>query len=460
MQENPLVLIIAAEVGVALLLVLAFLFVHIRGLRRIISALESKVIALRDTLKGARRETNVVREQLAQQAHTELGYGEMLDTLIAATRNHHLTLGATRDIVLDIDSDAPIERQAVALRHAFLIAEKEAWMAAEGKEVDWPVLQAKLGQIIQFYSGSPEQSLDEMEAISLDSDVDVDPASNPENTALRETIENQKRHIENLEKFKKLFFAADEKWRAASEEAAQYHRDLLAKGRDLGGDADFDGLLNKYSQVYSDFGVTLANSIHPEPTTSIEVGSNQPSVGRLVIANQEEIQRLRNMAVDQHKMIVKLRDELNAAHSIEEKDRVIAELHKQLERHERFLKESEICTKQLEEELDRAMDESHALKQKLRQAKQEAQPPEPAADVEHMAKLIEDFTVQSSEMLTAIDVLESECRELRRQLAAVGAADMDTLKRELAEAQQQLANLHIEHVELEERYLELKVKTL
>lgn len=460
MLNNPITLIIAAEVAVALLLLMSFLLLHIRGLRRIISALESKVLALRDTLKGSRRETRDVRRQLSQQTGAEQDYGEILDTLIIATRNHHLLLAPDRDIVLDIAGDAPPARQALALRHAFLIAEKEAWMAADGKEVDWSVLQDKLGQIIQFYSSPQPASIDGLDAIAFDAETEGEDA---DSASLRHTIEQQQRQIDNLEKFKRLFFDADEKWRVASEEAGRYHRELLEKGRDFGAGEEFDTLLDKYNQVYADFGAALVERGQGgERVSVIEVGGGQPSVGRLVIANQEEMQRLRNMAVDQHKMILQLREELNAAQSPEDKERVIVELHRQLERHERFIKESELCTRQLEEELERMIDDNQTLKLKLLHAKQEAASADHEAQVDKMAKLIEDFTAQSSEMLTAIDVLESECRDLRAQVAAGGAeaGDGAELRRQLAETQQQLADLQAEHIELEERYLALKVKSL
>jgi hypothetical protein len=193
MPTNPLILIIAAEVAIALLLLMGFLLLHIRGLRRIINALESKVLALRDTLKGARRDHKAVQRQLEQQKQSATDYGDTLDTLIAATRNHHLLLAPDRDIVLDIASDAPPERQAAALRHAFLIAEKEAWMAAEGKEVDWTVLQSKLSQIIQFYA----QPIPGVSDGNAPEDAASKTAGNIE--VLHETIENQKRHIDNLE---------------------------------------------------------------------------------------------------------------------------------------------------------------------------------------------------------------------------------------------------------------------
>jgi phage shock protein A len=168
------------------------------------------------------------------------------------------------------------------------------------------------------------------------------------------------------------------------------------------------------------------------------------------------------MAVDQHKMILRLRQELEGANSLEEKDRVIGELHKQLERHERFLKESDICTKQLENELDRVLEDNHTLKSKMMELKQEPMPAIAEQDVEQMRSIIEDFTRQSSEMLNALEVLEAECAELREQLKGGDAdpAEVEKLKQQLATAQQALLNLQTQHIELEERYLDLKTASL
>ena len=290
-----------------------------------------------------------------------------------------------------------------------------------------------------------------------------------EQSKLQEIIDNQKRHIENLERFKKLFFDADEKWHTASLQAEQYRQELMEKSRQFNGGEDFDDLLAKYSQVYNDFGATLAADKDTpraaEPAR--EVGSEAPSVGRVIIANQEEVQRLRNMAVDQHKMILRLRQELEGAQSVEEQQRMIEELHKQLERHERFLKESDICTKQLETELERVLEENHALKMKVMQIKQEkatsTADSQGDADAEQMANIIQDFTRQSSEMLNALEQLEAECNELRQRVAGVASADtpqIEQLKQQLASAQQELLTLQTQHIELEERYLELKTAAL
>lgn len=472
MPDNSILLLIGLEIAVVLICLMGLVMWRARNLSKTGSALEAKVIELRQSLKGVRSELKVVRAE-ATPAQSQADYGEIIDAQIGATRNHHLGLNPERDIVLDMAMDAPAERRAVSLRHAFLIAEKEAWLASDnGRDVDWSVLEAKLGQIIQFYE-QPAASADTeifteadgLDALDLDGDIaEMLPAADSEAVALQEIVENQKRQIANLERFKKLFFDADDKWRKAGKQAEQYRQEILAHSRTLNAGDEFNALMDNYNRVYVEFGSALADG--ELPRAAVEVGGEQPSVGKMVIANQEEMQRLRNMAVDQHKMILRLRQELEGAHTLEEKDHVIGELHKQLERHERFLKESDICTKQLENELERMLEENHVLKKKVIEVKQNTAPVQVAnTDVEKMAAIIEDFTQQSGEMLNALEVLETECNELRLQLKSAETvpgdpAAVDGLKEQLAAAQQELLNLQTQHIELEERYLELKTASL
>ncbi|MDB6062455.1 MAG: hypothetical protein JWM78_2558 [Verrucomicrobiaceae bacterium] len=469
MPDKSIILMVGLEVGVAFLFLLGLVTLRAQGLRKTAQALEAKVLELRQLLKNVRAELKVTREEVKAQPPIP-DYAEVIDAQINITRNHHLELNAERDIVLDMAADTPLARRAVSLRHAFLIAEKEAWLASDnGRDVDWGVLENKFTQIIQFYeqpaAGAEESVIadaDSLEALDLDGEV----PQNGEAAALQAVIDNQKRHIENLERFKKLFFDADEKWHKANRQAEEYRQALAEHGSKLEGGAEFNGLLEKYNQVYVEFGAALAKDKDPsrvDSESTAKPGAEQPSVGRMVIANQEELQRLRNMAVDQHKMIQHLRDELESATSVEAKDRVISELHKQLERHERFLKESDLCTKQLESELDRSLEENHTLKMKVLQIKQD---PSSLVDgeVEQMTNIIEDFTRQSAEMLNALEMLEAECSELRARLAEGegenAAAPVEQLKQQLATAQQELLNLQTQHIELEERYLELKLAAL
>ena len=499
MPQSPIVLLVIAEIAVGLLVLCGFLLLHVRTLRQLVAALEEKIVSVRDTLKTTRQDFKAVRQRLFErEQNPALSYSEQIDAQIDATRNYHLSLDPDRDIVLDIEPDTTMERQAAALRHAFLISEKEASLASESEEIDWGILQAKLSQIIQFYQqGSKAPAAEPLEPIDLDNlDELAAPAGNDELDALRESLANQARHIENLEKFKKLFFDTEEKWRSATALADKYHQQLLARTQELG-DTSIDELLVQYNNAYGTFGAELADERGQARGANhvIEIDDEQPSVGRAVIANQEEMLRLRNMAIDQHRMIVSLRQQLDSAESLEEKDAAIAELHKQLERHERFLKESDICAKQVEAELERTLTRNHELEQQLRivqedidsgtkqiqeelartlvenqaleqqliELKQQGGGAETSGEeLEQLKKIIEDFTHQSCEMLGAIEQLEQEARGLREQLeggAGAGSVeDTAALQQQLAEAERELLSLQAQHVELEERYLELKVQ--
>jgi hypothetical protein len=499
MPESPFVLLVIAEVAVALLLLCVFLMLHVRNLRQLVAALEEKIVSVRDTLKTTRQDFKAVRQRLFErEQNPSLSYSEQIEAQIEATRTYHLSLDPDRDIVLDIEPDTTMERQSVALRHAFLIAEKEAALAAEDESVDWDILRGKLAQIIQFYQQASASVADPLEAIDLDNLADLTaPADSAELATLRESLANQTRHIENLEKFKKLFFDTEEKWRSATALADQYHQQLLARTQELG-DSGIDELLTQYSNAYGNFGAELADDRGEArgATHVIEITTERPSVGRAVIANQEEMLRLRNMAIDQHRMIVSLRQQLDSADSLEKKDAAIAELHKQLERHERFLKESDICAKQVEAELERTLTRNHELEQQLRivqedvdsgarqiqeelartlvanqsleqqliELKQQGGGLEASGEeMEQLKKIIEDFTHQSCEMLGAIEQLEQEARGLREQLeggAGGGSGEESSALQQLAEAERELLSLQAQHVELEERYLELKVQQL
>lgn len=116
---------------------------YARRVRRLATALEQKVLALRSTPPPA--------EAPSAEAARPRAYADYLDEQIASTRNRHLARGADRDIALDLMGEAPLERQALALRHAFLIAEKEADAASEGKEIAWDLLTDKYTRIVLFY---------------------------------------------------------------------------------------------------------------------------------------------------------------------------------------------------------------------------------------------------------------------------------------------------------------------
>lgn len=445
------------EMAIVLLIACFVFLAHIRGLRKLISALEGKVLAQRDSIRTTRATFDVLKGELQTlRIAASRGYSDFVGEQLDTTRNRHVGLSPDRDIVLDIATDTPLERQILALRHAFLIAEQEAALAADNKGIDWDVLEAKLGQILDFYQQSsslePELEIDDAD---VDTEAGTDAASD----------DQQQRHIANLEKFRKLYFDVERKWREARAEAERYHQELSALGQSLGAGEEFDALLNQYVQVYAGVdGLLEEGGREPGDDTP----EQRPSVGHIVVANQEEIQRLRNMAVDQHKIILELKRQLVDADSLEAKDRLIEEMNTQLDRNQRFLKESDTCIQQLEADLSHLLTENQSLKA----AAQAAGVPTaaaPVADVgadegsndelELLRGLVTSFTGQSRDMLGAIAVLEEDNRKLMAQRVETPGVDVGELKARLAQTQQELLKLQTQYLELEERYLELKLQT-
>ncbi|MET0379345.1 MAG: hypothetical protein ABW049_10185, partial [Spongiibacteraceae bacterium] len=270
------------EMAIVLLIACFVFLAHIRSLRKLITALEEKILSQRDSIRTTRATFDALKSELQTLRNAaSRGYSDFLEEQLDVTRNRHVGLCSDRDIVLDIATDTPLERQVLALRHAFLIAEQEAVLAADSKGIDWDVLEAKLGQILDFYQ----------QPSSLEPDLEIDDAEAADATGADAGDDQQQRHIANLEKFRALYFDVERKWREARAEAERYHQELSALGRSLGASEEFDALLQQYVQVYAGVDGLLESGA---PPAAEEAAEQHQSVGRIVIANEEEIQRLRN----------------------------------------------------------------------------------------------------------------------------------------------------------------------
>jgi len=449
MTESSIIVYVVAELAAVLLLITIFLIFNVKKLRALVRALERKLAKLRKSLKKSKRETGKAKAELDEKNKIkQRDFIDYLDEEIEGTRNFHQTLNPDRDIVLDIAPDASLERQATSLRHALLIAEKEARYAGDEESSNWDVLQSKLQQIIQFYiSAAPEAAQPEP----------VQPESRDDS----EQIEAFKKRIENLEGFKRLFFEMEDKWSQAKKLADDYYEQLKALGQQSGAGEDFDALLNKYSGAFDEVGNLIAKGAGRAPAAqaAIEAGGSS-SVSKMVFANQEEMQHLRDMAVDQYKVIEELKKKLLLADSVEQKEQAIEDMNEQLEQQQRFLKEAETCTQLIEDELSRAFEENASLKKQLAEGGAAPEDDLDVEEVERLEAMIKGFTEESRDMLSTIASLEDENAKLIQQLQTGGAGGdkSEELTEKLQEMQQELLNMQTQHIELEERYLELKLK--
>jgi hypothetical protein len=273
---------------------------------------------------------------------------------------------------------------------------------------------------------------------------------------IAEELANVKKRVENLEKFKKLFFDMEQQWQDAKKQAQDYYQQLLAMAGNVDDKDGFVDLLENYHRVYSDIdggfdqGKYVASKSNPPGDPQIiTVTRIDPRAG-------DEIVKLRNVAADQHRIISQLQRKLEEAVTAEAKEIVINELQQQLQRQVRFVQESETCIQLLEDELAVASEKLNQQQQQL--------------DVENTAQqenvrikeTLHNFTQESKELIASIVNLEQENERLKTNQqkpqstvtdrSAVG--DSEALK----EAQAELLALQGQYAELEEKYLNLRLK--
>lgn len=444
---------ILAECLIFLLIIGGFMLFHIKRLGKLIRQLEQRVLEQRETLLEANQHMQSLQQALDSKPDTVAkDFLAYIEQEIERTRDHHQGLNPDRDIVLDISPDAPIDRQATSLRHAFLLAEKEARHAGDEESSDWEVLQGKLSQIIAFYESElqavPDDSDDDtVTAATVDESSESDEPAEAATEASTASTEALEKRIANLEKFKKLYFELEAKWHQVNKEADAYRQQLQALG-EASDDEQLQTVLTEYIRSYESFGSLLQQQQDTEPQSS-----GAPRT--IVVTGKDEIERLKNMAFEQHNMIVNLKKKLVDATTTEQQQLLIDELSAELDKQQRFLQEAETCTELLENELSQVMAENKSLHERLQAA---AGGGADADEMQRVQQLMSDLTNEGKEMLSAIATLEKENQDLKQQLGQGGASGEDSaaLQTKIQELQQELLNLQTQHIELEERYLEMK----
>lgn len=432
MPLERIALIAALEVAALLLVFSIILLFKNRTLRRLIKKLQGNVSELSEELKKAKAASKLEKKATAVKSEpppapncaTFLDY---INQQIDDTKAHHATLQPDQDIVLDLAPDTFLPRRAAAFRHAMLLAEKEALMSAQrsGESLDWSLLRTKYQQFFSFY---------EDYAALPDTDSSPDSA---ELDAINEELTNAKKRINNLEKFKALYFDLEEQW-DASKKNAQTHFDSLSQmAADISDSDRFTSTLQSYHAAYSNIDSIIQQGIgDPASIIDNEKITNQATVG--------ELRHLRMVAADQHRLITELEAKLLDAKTAEDRTRIVEGLKTELDKQKRFIQESDTCIQLLEDELSNAHKELDQLKTRLKAL------PAIKTQLQELRKERDDFELQ-------VYKLQAESRKQGRK----SKDDKDTIVVDNAEAsklKKELKELEARYANLEEKYLDLKMQ--
>lgn len=413
MQVPTLVLVVAIEIYLALLIATFALLYFSFKQKKLIKRQQDKLKELIDTVK------NIQSPELPPAITYKQFIYEQLDII----QERFSFLAPRGDISGTQPADVPLNQRIVALRYAFLRAEELGTTAVQGSEGYWDIFNQTLEPLLQSTQ----------ESSSTDSDE----------------LETYKKRVENLEKFKKLFFDLEKRWNEAQANAQGYYNELYAMADNVADRERYEALLGRYNDSYNDINhyiYSTSNAINgvPQENKTINIIRQDPRAA-------EEIMKLRNVAADQYRVISNLQRKLEDAVTAEEKDLVIKELEQQLQRQVRFVQESDTCVQLLEEELNKAnekiaeqeqqLDSDHDLEEENQRIKQ----------------TLEDFTQESKGLLENIEELEKENDELKHSLDESVPTTNGT-SNNIEHIQIEFAELRKQYAELEEKYLELKFK--
>ena len=195
-------------------------------------------------------------------------YTSYIDQQIAVLRDYHGQLKGGQDIALDIDPSAPLERRVAAMRHAVLIAEREATLT---EAVNWRAIEARYKALLSYYEDYPS------------------PKAQARIKDLSDSLNQSHKQLSALEKYKKLYFDLEASWHTCKNQADVYYKKLqgqvgLVEGESAGA---LVTLVDDYHRTYSAVN-QLLDEQEPLPET-------------LHVANKELVE-LRKMTAQQHQL--------------------------------------------------------------------------------------------------------------------------------------------------------------
>jgi len=410
MDTTQFILILVAEILVVSIIVGAVVFFRNRKLLRLVNKLQERIRELSAQRKDIRQTPSV--------AQPEESYNDKLNQQIEVTRDFHHSLGTRQDIALDLDPDSPLPRRTAALRHAFLIAEKEA--TAHSATVNWDLLASRYRQLLAFH-----------EDYQTPSDSDREE----ETRQLNDELVQARKRINNLERFKSMYLELEERWDKCKDKATEHYIELKTLAEKAEDTEGFSILLDKYHSTYNDIGILIQQGYNETITAAM---ANSPE------NHLQEIKRLRDVAADQHKIITQLQTQLLSANSKEEKVRVVEHLQTELHKQSRFLQESETCIKLMEDELATSKAEVKYLLERLEQMQRLR---------DELSQLHETANLHEQ----VVDTLKQENRRLAKKLKLVQESPPED-NQEVRTLRKELTALQGKYNDLEEKFLNLKLK--
>ncbi len=444
---------ITIEIFAALVLLSGVLIFYIILQRKTQKALRQNIVTLNQSIQKLKTAAKKATLAVSPKEIYQLAIKQQLDH----TRSRHDSLKSDSDISMDISMSSPPDCQTAAVRNAFLVAERESAANSKDGKPDWGILGERIQRLIQFFK---LEIADSARAQNADSQAKVKAekkAAKQHNIAkdkdiahLQQELETATTQVKELEKIKNLFVELEERWLETKEQVAEYYKQLIEMVSQTSDPTSFEFLLTSYQDAFVALEAVLTQSGDGKIASGVVINAEE-RVNRFIEPLNKsihEVHQLKVIAEEQRQTIVDLRKQLAQAKSAEEKAGCADSLAKKLGQYQKSLDTMDACAQMLEEQLEHSKQDSISVANQLEKMRQNI------TKIPKLEELVKAYSEESKVILRDIAELEYEGNKLQQQMENSTASP-----EQLKELQNKLLALHIQHTELEERYLALKDKS-
>jgi len=344
---------------------------------------------LKDIIKNLKDKLKSNEEQDSQER--VLG---LLNDLIEHVREQYQTQHGNEIASSSDDDKLSVDKFILIAGYQTILAELSALENSNEAEVVWEKIKNELTPLIQNYL----QPILSAQTATGDSD----------DANLKAQLENSEQRIENLEKFKQLYFDLQNKMTNSVAEIEQLNEQIaqLAEGSDSY--ADIMAIIEKNKTHYIDMGqmIGMDKDKHHE-----SVAEKMDYSDELINERKDEIKRLKSQISKQFEEIWKLQNNLSSQGG---EGASPEDLNAGIEAFARQLKDAELCIETMDMEIQTLTSELSNVKNQLKQpgeAGASGGAEDKGLSQQERDEMLARFAQESKEMMSCITGLEDSNAE-------------------------------------------------
>jgi|GEM_PF-5109177 len=397
MQVSSTIVIVAAELAAALLIGSIILFIYTSKLRSLAKRQQSKLVTLLNEIKSLERAAAAPPPNVPPPAPTRQ-YKDYLTEMIDTTTSQYSIIAPEGNISSEQDDNSPMSQRVLALRYAFLQAEKLSANEKTGSDSYWNKFQQTLEPLLSSKKTTAEIDTEELES-------KLDAYKKRVESAAAVTIEKELIIYEleqQVEKQRSSIVELETSMLILKEDLTKLQEDMAEKEKTLAEQA----LVNKENQQLKR---TLDNL----------TADNEEIVVKVSLLETENITLKQELDDSNEKIQQQIE---SSTVTLEENQATITELQQQLQNQTRATQASEACIQVLSDELLKTQEK---VSQKEKILEDQALNDE---DNKRLKESLAKLSLESKELTAKLQLLETENLALKQEKQVSDAKVKESLK--------------------------------